>query len=320
MSSSGGNRAIMAALGANLGIAASKFVAFAFTGSSSMLAEGVHSTADSANQVLLLVGGKKSERAATAAHPFGYGRYRYLYAFLVAIVIFLLGGVFALYEGFEKVLHPEHNESPAWAFAVLGVAVVLESFSLRTAVHESAHSKGDQSWPQFIRHARAPELVVVILEDFGALVGLVFALLGVTLAVTTDNGVWDGVGTLAIGALLIAVGIVLFTQTSQMLLGEGATPDQTRAIEAALTGQDGIDRVVHLKTTHLSPDELLIAAKITFRADERLGDVAATIDAAEERVRAAVPLRCVIYLEPDVDRAPAGWRRPGPRSSDRLRR
>lgn len=189
---------------------------------------------------------------------------------------------------------------------VLGVAVVLESFSLRTAVHESAHSRGDQSWPQFIRHARAPELIVVVLEDFGALVGLVFALVGVTLAVTTGNGVWDGVGTLAIGALLIAVGVVLFTQTSQMLLGEGATPAQTRSIEAALVAGGGIERVVHLKTTHLSPDELLIAAKVAFDADDRLGDVAATIDAAEERVRAAVSLRCVIYLEPDVDRAPAG--------------
>jgi len=306
MSSGGGNKAILAALGANLGIAASKFVAFAFTGSSSMLAEGVHSTADSANQVLLLVGGRKATRPASAAHPFGYGRYRYLYAFLVAIVIFLLGGVFALYEGFHKVQNPEHIESPVWAFVVLGVAVVLESFSLRTAVHESAHSRGDQSWPQFIRHARAPELIVVVLEDFGALVGLVFALVGVTLAVTTGNGVWDGVGTLAIGALLIAVGVVLFTQTSQMLLGEGATPAQTRSIEAALVAGDGIERVVHLKTTHLSPDELLIAAKVAFDADDRLGDVAATIDAAEERVRAAVSLRCVIYLEPDVDRAPAG--------------
>lgn len=306
MSSGGGNKAILAALGANLGIAASKFVAFGFTGSSSLLAEGVHSTADSANQVLLLVGGRKSTRPATAAHPFGYGRYRYLYAFLVAIVIFLLGGVFAVYEGFHKVRHPEHIESPVWAFAVLGVSVVLESFSLRTAVHESAHSRGDQSWPQFIRHARAPELIVVVLEDFGALVGLAFALIGVTLAVSTDNGVWDGVGTLAIGSLLIAVGIVLFTQTSQMLLGEGATPDQTRSIEAALTAQDGIHRVVHLRTTHLSPDHLLIAAKIAFDADARLGDVAATIDAAEERVRAAIDLECVIYLEPDVDRAPTG--------------
>lgn len=303
MSGSGGNRAIVAALGANLGIAVSKFVAFAFTGSSSMLAEGVHSTADSANQVLLLVGGRRAQRPASAAHPFGYGRYRYLYAFLVAIVIFLLGGVFALYEGVEKVLHPEHVESPVWAFAVLAVAVVLESFSLRTAVRESAHSRGDQGWVDFVRHARAPELVVVVLEDFGALVGLVFALLGVTLAVATENGVWDGVGTMAIGALLVAVGVVLFTQTSQMLLGEAATPDQVRLISSAMTADGAFARVLHLRTTHLGPDELLVAAKVAVEPDRPVGEVAAAIDAAEQRIRDAVPLRCVIYLEPDVERA-----------------
>lgn len=303
MSGSGGNRAIVAALGANLGIAAGKFVAFAFTGSSSMLAEGVHSTADSANQVLLLAGGRKSKKPATPEHPFGHGRYRYLYAFLVAIVIFMLGGVFALCEGFEKVRHPEHVEAPGWAFAVLGLAVVLESFSLRTAVRESSHSRGDQSWPHFIRNARAPELVVVVLEDLGALVGLVFALAGVTLAVVTGNGVWDGVGTLAIGLLLVGVGIVLFTETSTMLLGEGATPTQVTLIREALAAQDGLGGVLYLQTTHLGPDELLIAAKVSVDPAARAGDVAAAIDAAEARVRAAVPLQCVIYLEPAVDRA-----------------
>lgn len=302
MSGQGGSRAIVAALGANLGIAASKFVAFAFTGSSSMLAEGVHSTADSANQVLLLVGGRRAAAPARPDRPFGNGRYRYLHAFLVAIVVFLLGGVFALYEGVEKVRHPAHVESPVWAFAVLGVAVVLEAFSLRTAVREVAPSRGDQSWPQFVRHARAPELLVVVLEDTGALVGLLFALAGVTLAVVTGNGVWDGVGTVAIGVLLVAVGAVLFTQTSGMLLGEAATGAQTTAIHDALDAQDGFTSVVHLRTTHLGPDELLVAAKVAVDPGARLADVARAIDEAEARVRAAVPLRCVIYLEPDVAR------------------
>lgn len=305
-SGGGHGKAIVAALAANLGIAVSKFVAFAFTGSSSMLAEGVHSTADSANQVLLLVGGRRAEKPATASHPFGYGRYRYLYAFLVAIVIFLLGGVFALYEGVEKVLHPEAVESPVWAFAVLGVALVLEGFSLRTAVRESAHSRGDQSWPQFVRTAKAPELIVVVLEDSGALLGLVFALAGVTLAVTTGDGRWDGAGTLAIGALLVAVGVVLFVQTSQLLLGEAASPAQVRLIEDALVAEPGIDRVLHLRTSHLSPEEVLVAAKVAIGGSDRLADVAATIDSAEARVRAAMPLRCVIYLEPDVYRGPGG--------------
>ena len=299
---SGGRVAIFAALGANLGIAASKYVAWAFTGSSSMLAEGVHSTADSGNQILLLIGGKRSRQPASRLHPFGYGPFRYLYAFLVALTIFLVGGLFALYEGWHKVHAPTELESPLWAFAVLGIAIVLESFSLRTAVRASRQARGRQSWPQFIRRTRAPELAVVLLEDLGALLGLAFALVGVTLATITGNGVWDGIGTLAIGVLLISVAGVLAVETRSLLIGESATEDVIARIEAALIAEAGVQRVIHMRTMHLSPDQLLVAAKIAVNGTDTAVAVAETIDGAERRVRAAVDLDCTIYLEPDIDR------------------
>ena len=299
----GGTKAVIAALGANLGIAVIKFVAFAITGSSSMLAEGVHSVVDSGNQGLLLIGGKQAQRRADAEHPFGYGRDRYVYGFLVALMLFSLGGLFALYEGIEKIRHPHHLESAVVAIVVLLVAIGLESFSLRTAIKESRHHKGSDSWVAFIRHAKAPELPVVLLEDVAALTGLVFAFLGVGLTLVTDDPIWDGIGTSAIGALLIAVAVILMIETKSLLLGESAAPVQVRAIGAALLG-DGVDRVIHLKTMHLGPDELLVGAKIAMPRGTALVDVAQAIDAAEARVRAAVPSARVIYLEPDLDRAP----------------
>jgi cation diffusion facilitator family transporter len=297
----GGTRAVLAALGANLGIAAIKFVAFAITGSASLLAEGVHSVVDSGNQGLLLVGGHRSRRRATREHPFGYGRDRYVYGFLVALMLFSAGGLFALYEGVRKILHPHHLESLAVAVGVLVAAIALESFSLRTAVRESRHLKGTDTWFGFVRHAKTPELPVVMLEDVAALIGLGFALLGVGLTALTGDPIWDGVGTCAIGALLISVAVVLVIETKSLLLGESAAPAQVAAIEAALVG-GGVDRVIHLRTMHLGPDELLVGAKIAMPPGASVGDVAAAIDAAEARVRGAVPTARVIYLEPDLDR------------------
>lgn len=305
MSASGGTRAVVAALLANLGIAVSKFVAFAFTGSSSMLAEGVHSVADSGNQVLLLVGGRRAQRSATAEHPFGFGRARYVYAFVVSIVLFSLGGVFALYEGWHKVSHPEELTSPAWAFGVLGVAILLEAFSLRTAVAESNHVRHGVPWGRFVRGAKAPELPVVLLEDTGALVGLLFALFGVTAAVVTGDGRWDGVGSLAIGALLVMIAAFLAVEMNSLLIGESGTAEHVAAVRAAIEAGEDVERIIHLKTLHLGPDELLVAAKIAVRHDETAAAVARAIDAAEIRIRAAVPIARVIYLEPDIDRAPA---------------
>jgi cation diffusion facilitator family transporter len=283
VSASGGTKAIVAALGANLGIAVIKFVAFAITGSASMLAEGVHSVVDSGNQGLLLRGGRSARRAATPAHPFGYGRDRYVYGFLVALMLFSAGGLFALYEGVEKIRHPHHLVSPIVAVVVLVVAIGLESFSLRTAVRESALLKGDLTWFGFIRHAKNPELPVVLLEDVAALIGLVFALAGVGLSSLTDEPVWDGIGTCAIGVLLVSVAVVLVIETKSLLLGEAAAPADLGLIEAGLVGP-GVDRIIHLRTMHLGPDELLVGAKLAMPAGATLAEIAAAIDAAERRV------------------------------------
>ncbi len=306
MSSGGGTRAVLAALGANLGIAATKFVAAALSGSSSMLAEAIHSVADSGNQVLLLVGGKRATREATPQHPFGYGRERYVYAFIVSVVLFSVGGLFALYEGVHKIQHPEPIHSWQWLpVAVLVISIVLEGFSFRTAVTEIRHVKQARtSWFGFIRHSRAPELPVVLLEDTAALVGLVLALLGVGLTLVTGNGIFDGIGTLCIGVLLVVVAVVLAVEMKSLLLGESATAENVAAIAQALVGP-GVSKVIHMKTLHLGPEELLVAAKIAVETDETAGSVARAIDAAEERVRAAVPIARLIYLEPDIERVPA---------------
>ena len=305
MSAEGGTRAIIAALSANLGIALTKFVAFALTASSSMLAEAIHSVADSGNQALLLVGGKRSTRQATPEHPFGYGRERYIYAFIVSIVLFSVGGLFALYEGYHKLQHPEPIDAWQWVpLVVLGVAIVLESYSFRTAIVESNQARGSTGWVSFIRHSKAPELPVVLLEDFAALIGLVFALIGVSLTLITGNGVWDGLGTVAIGLLLVSVAIALGIETKSLLLGEGANRPAVSQILAALESEPLVERVIHMRTLHLGPEELLVAAKIAVRPDVSAADVARAIDGAEVRVREAVPIARVIYLEPDIDTAP----------------
>jgi cation diffusion facilitator family transporter len=306
-----GTKAILAALLANLGIAIAKFVAFLVTGASSMLAEAIHSVADSGNQVLLLVGGKRAARAATPQHPFGYGRDRYIYAFIVAIVLFSVGGLFAIYEGVHKLQHPEELTSPAWAIGVLVVAIVLESFSLRTAIHETAAVKAQgQSYWKFIRTARQPELPVILLEDIGALTGLALALLGVGLATLTGNGIYDGLGTVAIGVLLVVIAVILAIETKSLLLGESATPeDQRKIIEALENGSPPLS-VIHMRTLHLGPDEILVAAKVAVQHDDTAAGIAGAIDEAERRIREGVPAARVIYLEPDL-RRPADQSRSG---------
>jgi cation diffusion facilitator family transporter len=302
VSAGGGSKAIIAALGANLAIAVAKFVAFLFTGSSSMLAESVHSVADSGNQALLLLGGKQSKKRESRKHPFGYGRERYFYAFVVAVVLFTIGAVFSLYEGIEKIRHPHDVQSPIWAFAVLIFAIVAEGFSFRTAITESNTIRGDVSWFNFIRRAKAPELPVVLLEDFGALLGLVLALFGVAMAVITGNGVWDGVGTLMIGILLAIIAVILAIETKSLLIGESATPEIEEKICAALEGAPEVSKVIHLRTLHLGPEELLVAAKIAVERGDTASDIAKGIDEAERRIREAVPMARVIYLEPDLYR------------------
>ena len=301
MSTGGGTRAILAALAANAGIAVAKFIGFAVTGSSSMLAEAVHSVADTSNQGLLLIGGKRAKRAATPEHPFGYGRDRFFYSFIVALLLFTLGSVFALYEGIEKLAHPGELTSPIVAIIILFVAIGLEGFSFRTAIHESRGLKGRLSWWQFIRQSTTPELPVVLLEDFGALIGLALALLGVGLTLLTGEGVFDALGTIGIGLLLGVIAIVLIVEMKSLLIGEGARPPVLAAIVDGLKG-GAVQDVIHLRTQYLGPEELLIAAKIALRSGLPVEDVAREIDEAEARVRAAVPAARMIYLEPDLER------------------
>ena len=305
MAANGGTKAIVAALAANLTIALLKFVAFVLTLSSSMLAEAIHSVADSGNQILLLVGGKRAKRAASPEHPFGYGRERYIYAFIVSIVLFSVGGLFALYEAWEKFQHPHAIEGDFWwvPLAVLIGAIVAESFSFRTAIIESNHVRGKQSWTNFIRNAKQPELPVILLEDFGALLGLVFALFGVGLTLLTGDGIWDAAGTGMIGLLLVAIAVVLAVETKSLLLGESATKEDFARIASAIESDGTV--LIHLKTMHLGPEELLVAAKISVGAADTGEGIARAIDDAETRIRAAVPIARVIYLEPDIVRVKA---------------
>jgi len=284
VSAGGGAKAIVAALLANAGIAAAKFIGFLFTGASSLLAEAVHSVADTSNQGLLLLGRRTSRRQATEEHPFGFGRDRYFYSFVVALLLFTLGSVFAIYEGIHKIAHPEPLTTPVVGVAILLVATVLESFSFRTALTEAAPLKGSASWWRFVRQARVPELPVVLLEDAGALVGLVLALLGVVLTLVTGDPVWDGLGTVAIGALLGAIALFLIVEMKSLLIGEGATPEELRTIRHALEAGK-VERVIHIRTQYLGPDELLVAAKIALVGEPSLADVAQAIDDAELRVR-----------------------------------
>lgn len=304
MSTAGGTRAIVAALFANLGIAITKFIAWAFSGSSAMLAEGVHSLADTGNQGLLLLGGRRARRTPTAEHPFGFGRERFVYAFVVSIILFSVGGVFSIYEGVDKLQHPHPLEVPWLPIVVLLIAIVLESFSFRTAIRESNKVRGDQGWIEFVRRSKAPELPVVLLEDFAALTGLVLALAGVSLTILTGDSLFDALGTLAIGVLLILVAIVLGIETKSLLVGEGATAADVTRIRDAINADPDIEAIIHMKTLYLGPEELLVAAKVAFSGKSRLTDVAASIDNVESRVRAAVPVARVIYLEPDVYVAP----------------
>ncbi|MBO9577528.1 MAG: cation diffusion facilitator family transporter [Microbacteriaceae bacterium] len=313
MSAEGGTKAILAALGANLGIAATKFIAFLLSGASSMLAEAIHSVADSTNQVLLLVGQRRARRQADEEHPFGYGRSRYVYAFIVAIILFSVGGVFALYEGYEKVRHiQEHPDEPAldpfwwWLpLVVLAISIVLESISLTTALREGRKVKGDQNWVAFVRRAKSPEIPVVLLEDVAALIGLVLALLGVGLTVITGDGLYDALGTFAIGFLLVLVAVVLGAEMGSLLVGEGATAKDLTAIRAAIESHPAVERIIHIKTLYVGPEELMVGAKLAFPANRTLGDVAPDIDDVERAVREAVPAARIIYFEPDVYRADA---------------
>jgi len=293
----------VAALLANAGIAVAKFVGFLITGAGSMLAESIHSVADSGNQALLLLGGRRARREPTPEHPFGYGRERYFWAFVVALILFSLGGMFAIYEGVEKIRHPHEIESVGVAIAILLVAIVLELLSFRTAVVEAVAVKDpQQSWWGFIRRTKQPELPVVLLEDLGALVGLVIALSAITVSSITGDPLWDALGTLSIGLLLVSIAIVLAIEMKGLLIGESATLTDQQKIAAAIEIEPSVQRLIHMRTEHIGPDELLVGAKIELIDGLSVPEVVEVVNRVETSVRRAVPMARVMYLEPDIFR------------------
>lgn len=300
----GGKKAIIAAFLANLGIALAKLVGFIATGAASMLAEAIHSLADTGNQGLLLLGGNRAAQPPDERHPFGYGRERYFWAFVVAIVLFTVGAVFALYEGYEKVLHPHHLDDPIIAVVILAVAIVLESLSLRTAVKESAHLKGDQGWWSFIKKTKNPELTTVLLEDCGALLGLIFAFAGIGLSELTDNARFDAVGSLAIGFLLAGIAWTLARKNKSLLIGEAADKKQIEKIQSAIQQSESVDKLIHLRTLQLGPEDLLVTAKLDFTDDVTMDTLGAVIDGIEARIRLVAPEARLIFIEPDTYRVP----------------
>jgi cation diffusion facilitator family transporter len=312
MSTEGTRRAIIAAFLANLGIAVSKFAAFLITGSASMLAESIHSVADTGNQGLLFLGGKRAGKRPTAEHPFGFGTERYFWAFIVALVLFTLGSMFALYEGVQKLIDPKELESPIWAFGVLGIAMVLEGWSLRTARREAAPGRGGRSWWSFIHTTKSPELPVVLLEDTGALTGLLFALIGITLAEVTGDARWDALGSIGIGLLLGVIAVILAIEMKSLLIGESVTPQVETAIREAILEGPEVRRIIHLRTQHLGPDDVLLAAKLDFACDT-VPALAHAIDTVEARVRSSSPIVRLIFFEPDLyDERRAGDVAPDP--------
>ena len=298
MAATGGTRTIVTALIANFTISIAKFFGFVITSSSAMLAEAVHSLADTSNQALLLLGKKRSKKLPSAQRPFGFGRERFFWAFVVSLVVFSLGSMYAVYEGIEKIRHPHEIESLWWALAILLFAMVMEAYAFQTAVKESRFYKGDHSWKSFIRRSRIPELPVVLLEDFGALMGLVFAFVCVLIADITGNAVWDGIGTLSIGILLGLIAIILAIETKSLLIGEGALPEQIVRIENAITSSPEVLSLIDMRTEYLGPETLLVAAKIEFSGETSPSDISGDVDTIENRIREVEPLAKIIYLEP----------------------
>jgi cation diffusion facilitator family transporter len=300
VSASHGTKAVVAAFLANSGIAVTKFIAWFFSGSASMLAEAIHSVADAGNQLLLLLGGRLAKKQATPEHPFGYGRERYVWAFIVALVLFSVGGLFSISEGIAKIQEPHELEIIWLPLVVLGIAIVLESFSFRTAIKEANQVRGKAGWWAFIRKSKSPELPVILLEDLAALVGLVLAFIAVGLTALTGNPLFDAIGTLCIGVLLIAVAAILAVEMKSLLIGEGATREDSAKIAAVLNADKGVESVIHMKTLYLGPDELMVAAKVAFPPHADIHHIATTINELEAQLRSEVPHARVIYIEPDL--------------------
>lgn len=297
--------AVLAALAANLGIAGAKFVAFLMTRSSSLLAESVHSVADTTNEALLLLGRRRANHVATSEHPFGFGLERYFWSFVVAVMLFTVGAVFSLLEGIEKVRAPHPIGSPHWAIAVILVAMVLEGLSLRTAAR-TANPMRTGSWWHYIRTTKTPETAVVLLEDTAAEAGLLIALSGIGLVIVTGDPRYDAVGSIAIGLLLGVVATILAVEMRSLLIGEAASARDQALIRAAVTEESSYERLIELRTMHLGPSDLLIAMRVELDAGLTFDDVADRLDAIEDRIRSRLPTAGQIFIEADTGRRRRG--------------
>lgn len=298
MAAGGGKRAIIAALLANISISIAKFVGFIFTHSSALLAESVHSVADSSNQLLLLLGVQRSSRPATKKHPFGYGRERYFWSFVVAVVLFTAGAVFALYEGIEKLNHPEPLDHYQWAIGILIFGLILEGFSLRTAVAEANEQRNNQTWREFITRSKQPELPVVVLEDTGAMLGLVIALVAVVMSKVTGNPIWDGIGTVTIGGLLAIIAAILAIEMHSLIIGEAVSEKNRTLIKKAITDSVSVSSIANLRTQHLGPDDILVGAQVIFDTSFSVEEVCSAIQEIENQIKESVPEVHSVFVEP----------------------
>lgn len=297
--STGSTRAVALALAANGGIAVSKFAVFLLTGSSSLLTEAIHSTADCANQVLLFLGMRQGARPPSAKHPLGHGQAAFVASFLVALLLFSVGGLYSLVEGLHKIRHPEQPHHLGWAVALLLFAVALEGWSLRGALLAAAEERRGRSLVRYLRQSSSTELVVVLAEDIAALLGLLLALAAVLLTMATGNPVWDGVGSVAIGLLLIAVAAFVGGEVTSLLLNE-APPLALRArIRAAVDEDPAVDRVLNLVAVIVGSDRLMVALQVEFHEQPSGAALVEAINALERRLRERFPQIQHLFVEPD---------------------
>ena len=295
-----GKKTILAALIANVGIAIAKFAGFAITKSSTMLAEGIHSSADSANQLLLLLGTRRAKREPSSKHPFGYGRERYFWSFVVALILFSLGSLFAVYEGIEKIRHPHALNNASWAIGILIFGIFIESFSFRTAIVEAKTIKGETSWSKFVVRSKQPEIPVVLLEDAGALSAMVIALGAITLVKTTGEPIWDGIGTLSIGILLGVIAIILAREMHSLIIGEAASETDRLKIVSVIENNKQVVELVEMRTQHLGPEEILIGVRISFRETLQTKEIAQLINQLENDIRIELDNAGPIFIEPEL--------------------
>ncbi|MBX7191506.1 MAG: cation diffusion facilitator family transporter [Sandaracinaceae bacterium] len=300
-------RVVFAALAGNLLIAISKFVAAFFSGSIATLAEAVHSVADTANQVLLVVGIRRAEKPATNLHPFGHAVESYFWPFMVSILIFLLGGAFALYEGVHDLIglfsgQAEHEHgSRLWSYGVLGVSFLFESYSYSVAYGEFKKSKGELSFREALMRSKDPTIPVVLAEDTAALFGLGIALVSVGLSDLTGWEGFDAIGSTLIGVVLGLVAYFLASRTHSLLLGEAASPEDRKTVEAIAPTVKGVVKVTQLLSMHLGPKNVILALKVAFDRDLDVAEIEKIIDTLETRIREELPQMRYIFVEPDGD-------------------